>query len=176
MAEKMTGTAQAVVNFLMNQISEGGAGKLWEIKEHRSQRTLTQNAYYWVLLTKLADKLRISKPEAHNRMLRSYGQPAVINRKLVYTYLPDTEETEEQILAQELYHLAPTSSVMLSSKGVPLRAYKLLRGSSDYDVDEMSALVDGLVQEATQLHIEVLTPRELEMMRDNERKHTAKRS
>ena len=176
MAEKMTGTAQAVVNFLLNQISEGGAGKLWEIKEHRSQRTLTQNAYYWVLLTKLADKLEVSKPELHNRMLRDYGQPAIVDRKLVYTYLPDTDEAEAQILAQEKYHLRPTSAIMLNNKGEPLRAYMLLRGSSDYDVDEMSILVDGLVHEAEQHRIEVLTPRELEMMRDNERKHSTKRS
>lgn len=174
MAEKMTGNAQAVINFLLNQISTGENGRLWDIREHRSQRTLTQNAYYWVLLAKVADRMRISKPEAHNRMLRSYGQPAVIDRKVVYTYLPDTEETEKQVLEQELYHLAPTSSVMLSSKGVPLRAYKLLRGSSDYNTEEMSVLMDGLIQEATQLRIETIPPRELEMMRENERKHHAK--
>ena len=43
--------------------------KLW-----RDKRSLDANSYYWVLLSRLAEAVGISKPRAHNLMLRKYGQ------------------------------------------------------------------------------------------------------
>ena len=43
-------------------------------KQWRDKRSLDSNAYYWVLLSKLAESIKISKPRAHNIMLREYGQ------------------------------------------------------------------------------------------------------
>ena len=44
-----------------------------EIKRYRRKRSLDANAYYWVLLTKLANAMQTSNPEMHNRMLIHYG-------------------------------------------------------------------------------------------------------
>ncbi|MEI3350027.1 MAG: hypothetical protein V8R18_02645 [Clostridium sp.] len=43
-------------------------------KQWREKRSLDANAYYWVLLSRLAEMAGISKPRAHNLMLRRYGQ------------------------------------------------------------------------------------------------------
>ncbi len=40
-----------------------------EIKPYKRKRSLDANAYYWVLLTKLAKILRISNAELHNVLL-----------------------------------------------------------------------------------------------------------
>ena len=64
--EKVTGTAEKILVFLMGQ----DRTKIWDLAPHKEKRTLSQNAYYWQLLGKTADALRISKPELHNRMLR----------------------------------------------------------------------------------------------------------
>ena len=40
-------------------------------KQWREKRSLDANAYYWVLLSRLAEVAGISKPRAHNLMLRS---------------------------------------------------------------------------------------------------------
>lgn len=55
---------------------DGIADKPLRIKaaQWREKRSLDSNAYYWVLLSKLAEDLHISKPRAHNIMLREYGQ------------------------------------------------------------------------------------------------------
>lgn len=45
-----------------------------KLKQHREKRSLDANAYYWCLLTKLARIHGWSNAEAHNRMLRDYGQ------------------------------------------------------------------------------------------------------
>lgn len=44
------------------------------IKKIRKKRSLDANAYYWVLVSKLSEKLRTSKEEMHNILLSRYGQ------------------------------------------------------------------------------------------------------
>ncbi len=44
------------------------------IKKFRKKRSLDANAYYWVLVSKLSEKLRTSKEEMHNMLLSQYGQ------------------------------------------------------------------------------------------------------
>lgn len=161
----MTGDRHKLVAFLMGQKD----GEYFDLVPHREKRTRTQNAYYWQLVGKVADRLRESKNRVHNEMLRSYGQMLYIDGQLVTTYIPDTEEAERAALEAETYHIKPTSQVRIGAKGQLLRTYVLLKGSSDMDTREMSALVDGLVREAQGLDIETLTPAELEKMRLNEK-------
>lgn len=60
---------------------DGIADKPLRIKaaQWREKRSLDSNAYYWVLLSKLAEDLHISKPRAHNIMLREYGQVELVD-------------------------------------------------------------------------------------------------
>lgn len=163
----MKGTVLQCIRFLTDLTD---TGRMYEIKEYHERRSLTQNAYYYVLLSKVADALRMSKTELHNRMLRDYGQIAIIGDKLVPVSVPDTEEGEKDTLRQEHFHLKPTSSVREGRDGVNYRTYVLLRGSHEYNTTEMSILLDGLIQEARTLDIETLTPDELERMRAHEEK------
>lgn len=167
MRHMLTGTAEKIVMFLMNQDRD----KVWELKQHRARRTLSQNAYYWQLLTKTADALRVSKNSLHNTILRSYGQYMRIDGQIVTTALPDTDETEKTVLEAETYHLKPTSQVRIGRNNIMYRTYVFMRGSSDYDTKEMTVLLDGLVQEAQAQGIETLTPRELQEMREYEKHH-----
>ena len=171
----MIGTPSQIITAMVKQVSVN-ADKLYEIKEHKEKRTLTQNAYYWVLLGKVAKALRMSNTELHNRMLRSFSTPELFGGKAARTLLPDTQLTEDKTLASETVHLKPTSQTVTLADGITYRTYILLKGSSAMTTDEMSALVDGLVQEAKQLGIETLTPNELEKMRQYELQAQAKQS
>lgn len=161
----MTGNPLQLIRFLTEQNND----TLFDLAPHKERRTRSQNAYYWQLVTKMADKLRESKNHVHNVLLRRYGRPMYIDGQLAATYLPDTDEAERTALEAETFHVKPTSQVKAGAKGQLLRAYVLLKGSSDMDTAEMSALVDGAVIEAKQLDIETLTPEELERMRLNEK-------
>lgn len=124
-----------------------GCDKLsFEIKPYRSKRSLDANAYYWVLITKLAKKISISNLELHNMMLRMYGQAEIIEGKAVYLTIPDTEEAERKVNNATDYHLQATSQVREGNDGIMYRTYKLLRGSRTYNTEEMARLIDGLVQ------------------------------
>lgn len=146
---------------------DGIADKPLRIKaaHWREKRSLDSNAYYWVLLSKLAESIKISKPRAHNIMLREYGQVDLSYGSLSYAVIPDTDEAENDVLEREMFHLKPTSDVRTGKDGIAYRTYIILRGSSRYDTAEMSHLLDGLISECKTLGIETATPEELERMK-----------
>lgn len=154
----MTGTAIQIIQWLATQKQE----TVWEIKKHRKKRSLDANAYYWKIVTEIAEALKTSKNEVHNVMLRRYGQAEGVDGRLVTVYIPDTEKAEKQALMAEDYHIKPTSYVQVGSKGQTFRAYVLLRGSRTYNTKEMATLIEGTIQEAEQLGIQTMTPEELE--------------
>ena len=149
----MIGTAETLVKWLFNQKRD----KLYEIKEHRAKRTLTQNAYYWVLVNELANCLRKSKEEVHFDLLRDYSQVALVTLKSnvdIKGYIRYYEFERETIISNVKFNI-----------------YKVYKGSSEMDKKEFSILLDGLIQEAKQQGIPTLTPNEIAKLRwiENER-------
>lgn len=163
----MTGNTQQVLMWLFDMDKEA----VWDIEPHKEKRRLTQNAYYWVLLEKIAIKTRVPKVKLHNINLRHLGLIERVGDKPVYILLEDTEEVEEQTLLTTTYHLSPRSKTKQGNDGKTYRWYVMLRGSSSFTVSEMQALVELAVQDATAQGIEVLTPNELEHMREIEKEH-----
>ena len=153
------GEAQAIVG----KVKEGAPHTL-EVK--RKKRSLDANSYYWCLLGKLAEALHISTCAAHNLMLRRYGQLEMMDGKLVYLVVPDTEEAENKALEAETYHIKPTSQTKQGRDGLDYRTYMMLRGSSTYDTKEMAALIDGIVGECRQVGIETLPPDKLAILKE----------
>lgn len=139
------------------------------IVQYRAKRSLDANAYYWTLLTKFADVIGLSNPEAHNMMLRGYGQSEIFDGRAVYVTIPDTEEAEKKVNNATDYHLAPTSEVRMGNDDVMYRTYRLLRGSRTYDTKEMSRLIDGLItccREAGIPETEIASPNEKEILKE----------
>ena len=136
-----------------------------KIVRYRVKRSLDANAYYWQLLSKVAEVMKMSKPFAHNYFLRRYGQIELFEGQAAYVVIPDTDDSEQKIFESETYHLKPTSQVKEGKDGRMYRTYMMLRGSSSYDTKEMSVLIDGLVTEAKENGIETLPPDEIERMK-----------
>lgn len=160
-----TGTKEEVIVFLVGQVGE----TVYDLTEHKEKRRLTQNAYYWTLLGKAAQKLRMSRSEVHNRMLMEHGQIWLDDDgSAVFVYKPDTAEARETMLRSNVLHWGETSKTRTAKNGQEYRRWVLLLPSHLMTVEEFSALTDGMVQEAKQLGIETLTPRELEEIRTYE--------
>ena len=131
-----------------------------KLKRHKEKRSLDANAYYWCLLTKLARIHGWSNAEAHNRMLRDYGQYEQVEGQLIVVPLPDTDQTEREVLNKMEYHLALSSKITIM-KDETKRVYLLLRGSSTYNTEEMARLISGLIEECRYSGIpdsEIMTP------------------
>ena len=139
------------------------------IKKHRKKRSLDANAYYWVLITKLAKRLELSNPELHNVCLGRYGQPEILEGKSVFATIPDTEDAESKIRNTMDYHLQPTSQVREGIDGVTYRTYRLLRGSHTYNSEEMARLISGLIDMCKDAQIpdsEIATPEEKRLLKE----------
>ena len=88
----MTGTSVQVIRWMVGQDQT----TVWDVKKHTEKRSLSQNAYFHVLLGKIADAMRLPKPVVHNMMIRRYGQAQGIAGRLVTVAIPDTEKAEKE--------------------------------------------------------------------------------
>lgn len=133
-----------------------------EIKKYRAQRSLDANAYFHVLVGKIAEVLNISKPRSKNILIGRYGQPELLDDgspAILKTNIPAS-----QMLEQESLHCFPCGSK--EENGMELTFYRIYRGSHTYDTKEMSLLIDGTVQDAKELDIETMTPDQLHEMKE----------
>lgn len=139
------------------------------IKKHREKRSLDANAYYWVLITKLAKKLELSNPELHNMCLGRYGQPEIIGGKSALVPIPDTEDADIEVRNSTDYHLKSTTQVLLGTDGITYRTYRMFRGSSTYNSEEMARLISGLIDMCKDAQIpesEIATPEEKRLLKE----------
>lgn len=137
----------------------------------RGKRSLSANAYYWVLVGKISEITGLTNAAVHNKLLRRYGTPETIGGELITTFVPNTEEAEMDILNKEIYHLKPTSFTKTGKDGQVFRAYVLMKGSSDFDTKEMSRLIDGTIDEAKDLGIDTISTEEVRRMMEDYAKH-----
>lgn len=158
----MIGTAIQIIAYLGKYASDNA--KKFEVTERKEKRSLNANAYYWMLCGKVAQKTRVSTARIHNENLRALSVPEKIGEQLVTVTLPDTDEAEKQALESTTYHLRPTSQVKEGRHGKMYRTYIMLRGSHTFCTEDMSALIDLMVQEAEAQGIETITPAEKQRM------------
>lgn len=132
-------------------LSEQDPAKRFEVKEHKQRRSLTQNAYYWVMLNKLARKVRISDSEVHLNMLRDYGVCEVMS---VRAGVPIGDYFKYfDVLGVDYID------------GEERQVLKIYKGSSRMDSTEFSHLIEGMRYECQEQGIDVATPEEIARMR-----------
>lgn len=129
-------------------------------KKHKKKRSLDANAYFHVLVGKIADKLRISKTHCKNILIGRYGQQDFLENG--QPIVIKSNVSVEKMLEQEFLHTVPCGTK--TENGIEVVFYKVFRGSHTYDTKEMSILIDGTVQEAKDMGIETIPPEELERM------------
>lgn len=129
-----------------------------EIKPFREKRSLDANAYFHVLVGKIAEALTISKAKAKNVLICKYGQPQLLPDGNIMIY--KTNAPAEFMLEQESIHCIPVKYLDDAT------FYKIYRGSSTYDTKEMALLIDGTVADAQELNIQTATPNEIRMMKE----------
>lgn len=170
MSEEVIGKAIDIVNFLMDADKE----QTWKLAPYKKKKSISQNGYYWVLAGELAKKTHVSVNRIHNLHLRQLSQIDMdymyrMGGKPVTVFIPDTDESENDALEQEKFHIKPTSAIRQGSDGVNYRGYIVLRGCSTFDVEEMSALLALLIQDCQAVGIETMTPDQLAHMRELEK-------
>ena len=130
-----------------------------EAKISRNKRSLNANAYFHVLVGKIAEKLTISKAKAKNILLGKYGQREMVDDgPLIISILENVDMYEREDI-----HCIPVGHGVVN--GRDFTHWALVRPSHEYDTKEMAALIDGTIADAKELDIETITPAELERMK-----------
>lgn len=122
------------------------------VKKWSEHRTVTANSYLWVLLTEIGNALRESKEDIYFDMLRFYGQGGAVSVEDRYT--ADFERSNK-------YHEFLGESQL---NGKTFKHYRFWVGSSEYNREEFSILLDGVVKEAKNLGIETKPKEEIESL------------
>ena len=143
----MIGNSKAIMDFLFYQDKD----KIFEIKEVKKHRTLTQNAYAWVLINELANVLKLSKEETYLKMLKDYGQVAIVSLK-----------SDIKIDGFFKYYEVMGTGVINNKEFVH---YKIFKGSSEFDKREMAIFLDGIIQECENVGIPTLTKEQISKLK-----------
>lgn len=126
------------------------------IKKHTQKRSLDANAYAWVLIDKLAEKLNVPKEQVYRETVRNIGG----NSEIICVKAEGVERLREGWSKQGLGWITDT----MPSKLEGCENVILYYGSSTYTTAQMSRLITLLVQEAEQLGIEVRPDEEIKSL------------
>lgn len=154
---KLTLTLQDKTNMhhIQELIDHVNNGKLidLEVKKHRRKRSLDANSYMWMLLHKMAIKLNSSKEEIYIEIIRRVGR---------FEMLPLKESVvDEWVKIWKSRGIGWYSEVVSDSKLEGYITTINYYGTSTYKSNEMSIVINEVVEECKNLGIETMTPIEL---------------
>ena len=129
-----------------------------EIKVARKKRSLSANAYAWVLTDKIAAATHQSKVDVYRETIRSIGGVSDI--------VCAQDRAVDALRSGWEAHGVGWITDTMPSKLEGCTNVVLYYGSSTYDTEQMSRLIDLLVAEAKVLGIETATPAELKRLRE----------
>ena len=128
------------------------------VKKLRGKRSLNANAYFHMLVGKIAEKNHTSKAFAKNLLMARYGQEEMINGdRYIISVLASIPMGEREDIHTKAIGCGEV-------KGKEFIHYCVLRPTHEYDSYEMSVLIDGTVEEAKELGIPTLSDDEIKHM------------
>lgn len=152
-------TRENVFAVLQNvpEMLEDGKKYTVEVREQKNHRSLEANAYAWVLLDKLSEKLFLPKEEIYKRLIKDIGG----NNVIVCAKSDAVEDLIKNWGHNGLGWVCDT----INSKIQGCTNVILYYGSSTYDVSQMHRLIELIVQECNQAGVETLTPEQIANLR-----------
>lgn len=132
-----------------------------EVKEYRKQRSLDANAYFWLLLDKLAEKLNEKKTQLYKDYIHELGGAADV--------VCVKNEAVEKLCSGWEHNGLGWLTETTSSKIEGCTNVVLYYGSSSFDSTEMYRLIQLCIEDCRQYGIETKTPDEILKMLSLER-------
>ena len=143
----MTGRPEELVRWLFSQDRD----KVFDITEHKEKRSNNANRLLWECLGELAVALKSDKWSVYLLMLKRYGK---------YTYICIKPEAVEQMKKQWRESEVIDEDFNLNGqKAVQMLCYY---GSSTYNTQEFSHLLDGVISEMQEMGIPTPAEKDLE--------------
>lgn len=124
----------------------------------KKQRSLSANAYFHLLVNRIAEKTNLGNDEVKHRLVLEYG-----------TVMTDSEGAKVGVklpVSVDVSRIYPYAKWFdrRVENGKEFNCYIIYKQTHTLDSAEMARLIDGTVYEAQELGIETLTPDELSKM------------
>lgn len=130
-----------------------------KISKFKQKRSLDANAYCWTLIGKIAEKTKVPKEEVYREAIRGIGGN--------YDVVCIKEEAAESLRnAWERNGIGWQTEVMLSKLDGCTNVL-LYYGSSTYDTEQMSRLIENILQDCKALGIETRSQEEIDSLLKN---------
>lgn len=127
------------------------ANQEWELKRYRQKRSLSANNYAWVLMDKLAEKLRTTKEEIYRHIINEVG---------VFEEI----KVASPEAGQRFKRIWQKNGLGWLTKTIDDTTILAYYGSSTYDTKQMARLIDFLQAECVNQGIEIRPAWEVEAM------------
>jgi len=124
-----------------------------ELKKFRNKRRLDANAYCWVLIGKLADKLDIPANDIYKMAIKEIGPHEIIPVK--------RNAVDRFIEAWQKNGIGWVCESLGKSRIKDYTNLKAYYGSSTYDTKEMSRLIDTIIEDCKMNDIPTDTPEQI---------------
>lgn len=136
-----------------------------EIKVYRKPRSLDANAYFHVLVNKIAGVIGSSDEEVKRELVVKYGAVEMDeDGNPVGAMLPANADIGKYYPYARCYKT-------MELNGREYRCFLFYKHTRDMDSAEMSHLIDGTISEAKQLDIETMTPDQIAQLEGLEPQH-----
>ena len=131
-----------------------------EIKIHREKRSKSANAYFHVLVNKIAGETGEADEAVKRRLVMEYGTVDRDDEGLVIGFkLPSSVDVEKIYPYTRMFDIREEG-------GRQFNCYLVLKQTHEMDTKEMSRLIEGAISEARELGIETDTPEQLRLMEE----------
>lgn len=131
-------------------------GKRITVTIKREGRSRDANSALWHLIGEMAVKLRTTKEELYRELLKRYG---------VFTHLVVKREAVDSLVKLWNGAVVELGEIPMRNDqiGVQLQVYY---GSSTYDTQQFSRLLDGTISEAEELGIHLISAKDRDLLLD----------
>lgn len=131
-----------------------------KLSAYKKKRSLDANAYFHLLVNKIAAKIRSSDEEVKRNMVLNYGVIARDDDGMIFGAMIPAGKS----IAPFYPYAKCYKTDFVGGKEVD--CYLFYKRTRDMTTTEFSRLLEGTVHEAKNLGIETMTPEELERIKD----------
>lgn len=161
-------SGKPIVSFELNE-RQPALDMVDELKSHekltvkvgkfKQKRSLDANAYCWTLIGKIAEKTRVPKEDVYREAIRGIGGN--------YDIVCIKEEAAESLRSAWAKNGIGWQSETMLSKLDGCTNVLLYYGSSTYDTEQMSRLIENIIQDCKSLGIETKSQAEIDSLISN---------
>ena len=128
-----------------------------EIKEYKKKRSLNANSYCWALIQEIADALGSTKEEIYKKFIKEKG--------IFRTMKVDNNALNTLTYLWQDKGLGWVVDIL--DKNEEDTEVILYYGTSSYNSKQMATFIDYIVESAKDIGIQVLSPQELALLKEN---------